>query len=93
LIYLGENANPTDQDLGFISKALDWFGNVSYVTDDYTIRSENGVLVVDRSTRPPTTAPALIPGSAPGLLESLARVHPYVWLGVGGLVLLTIARR
>lgn len=79
-------AQPTEAILNFL-------GDVTYRTDEYTISTIDGQLIIDQRTQPtatPGAAPAAPPG---GLLETIGRVPPIVWLGVGGLVLFSIVRR
>lgn len=75
-------ARPTQAVLGLI-------GNITYQTDDYTIASRDGQLLIDRRGTP---APAP-PERSPGLVDSLARIPPAVWWGAGALVLFSMVRR
>lgn len=98
-MYLGQTAEPaTAPDLPWYARPgeaiLDWVGDVTYVTDDYTIRSEGGALVIDRSSAPApgSVSPAGLPAQS-DLFGALARIPPIVWAGVGGIVLFSMMRR
>jgi len=69
-------------------------GNVSYVDDDYTIRTQDGNLIVDlsaRDTPPPAAPPPAAPG--PQLPALLQQVPPMYWYVGGGILLLLILSR
>lgn len=76
-------ARPTDAILSVL-------GNITYRTDDYTIASRDGQLIVDRSNRSAAPAPV---SQSPGLMQTLSRVPSVVWYGAGALVLLSMVRR
>jgi len=78
-------ARPTEAILSFL-------GNITYQTDDYTIRSSDGTLLIDR--RIETTPAPVTPAAATGtVLKTLARVPVAVWIVGGGLVLFSLTRK
>lgn len=70
-------------------------GNVSYVDDDYTIRTQDGNLIVDLSDRsavvPAAAGPAAPAPQVPALFQQVPPIYWYV--GGGLLVLLLLMRR
>ncbi len=82
-------ARPTEAILSVL-------GNITYSTNDYTIRSSDGTLLIDRrtGTATPAATPATGPATGPEtIFNTLSRVPAIVWIGIGGLLLLSLSRR
>jgi len=75
-----------------VESVLTLLGNITYKTNDYTIRSSDGTLIVDRSTSTPAT---VTPAAAQTgtIMQSFARVPAVIWIGVGSLLLFSAMGR
>jgi hypothetical protein len=101
-MYLGINEDPVtpeaaqpDTDAAWwrrpVDSVLELVGNITYRTDDYSIQTRDGSLVVDRSSTPGTNtdAPAAVTTGA----GALQRIPPVVWIAGAAVLGLMLIRR